>query len=1004
VANNTRDVNIDIIATDKTSKAFKSTTANAEKTTKAVKDLDSTMAKATKVSAANAEKTSRVTKSLDAMTKTSKGSVKGFSDLSGASTRLNSHLSAITTAGKIAAVGLGALAVAGIKSGLATAGAMEQAKISFDTLLGSTDKATEHLKDLTAFAANTPFELPGLIQADKQLIGAGESAKKTLKTLTAWGDASGALGQTQEQFARTMLAVTQAMGKGKLQGEELMQITEAGIPIWSILAKAMGKSIPELQKLSQKGQLLTKDVLPKLEAQMEKDYGGAMAKQAMTLNGLWSTFKDTLNIGLGSAMSRLTPTLRTVLPNATKKLSTAMTGLGDSVSRSVTWLREHKTQLKAVGGFLKDVTPSIVTLTASVATMATALKLAAIAQTVYNVVLGIFVAEMETIIGPVELVVAGIAALAVGVQYAYTHWGWFKTAVNTTGKALHDFWFKYGKPAWDAFSTGVVTAWNSWIRPALIATGKGLHDLWFKYGKPAWDGLSKGVADAWNNWISPALHGIARVVSWMWNTVTKPVLKALGGFIRTEVAPVFLWFWHHVTGPALKAIWTGVQTCWALVKVYTAPMIAYWKRVVFPVLGWLWNHGIKPYLSFMWKGFQGAWKIIKPILSTLGSIIKDKVYPAFKKGVQMVGKAWDGLTNILKTPVLAVVKVVNKGIIDPFNYGIRLFHLPMDKVGHIPAPKFAKGGYTGVGGVNQPAGIVHAGEFVFPQHAVRRLGVRRLGALAGLPGYADGGAVKALQIRQWLPSVDPLPYVWGGVGPSGYDCSGLVGEVWARMTGHQSYRRNFTTSGLRSNPGAYGLEHGPGMFSIGVNSHHTAGNIAGQGFEARSRASGIIIGPRAAPVNSFPTVLHLASAGGGGGPAGAYDPLGVISWLKARITNSTNTALNDAGIGDGTVDELVRAVVSKTATMPLDAAGKALSLPSKIAGQIIGKIPGFADGGVVSRPTMAMVGESGPEAIIPLSGGGITLTTNLVLDKKIVARVSREVTTEELRKATAKPR
>jgi len=41
-------------------------------------------------------------------------------------------------------------------------------------------------------------------------------------------------------------------------------------------------------------------------------------------------------------------------------------------------------------------------------------------------------------------------------------------------------------------------------------------------------------------------------------------------------------------------------------------------------------------------------------------------------------------------------------------------------------------------------------------------------------------------------------------------------------------------------------------------------------------------------------------------------------------------------------------------------------------------IPGFAEGGVVTRPTLAMVGEKGPEAIIPLSqmggmGGGVTV-------------------------------
>jgi hypothetical protein len=52
-------------------------------------------------------------------------------------------------------------------------------------------------------------------------------------------------------------------------------------------------------------------------------------------------------------------------------------------------------------------------------------------------------------------------------------------------------------------------------------------------------------------------------------------------------------------------------------------------------------------------------------------------------------------------------------------------------------------------------------------------------------------------------------------------------------------------------------------------------------------------------------------------------------------------------------------------------------------GGLIGKIdiPGFADGGIVTRPTLAMVGEKGPEAIIPLSqmggmGGGVTVNVN----------------------------
>lgn len=53
---------------------------------------------------------------------------------------------------------------------------------------------------------------------------------------------------------------------------------------------------------------------------------------------------------------------------------------------------------------------------------------------------------------------------------------------------------------------------------------------------------------------------------------------------------------------------------------------------------------------------------------------------------------------------------------------------------------FADGGYTGAGGKYDPAGIVHAGEYVMPAEATRRLGV---GFLDRLKGYADGGYVGA---------------------------------------------------------------------------------------------------------------------------------------------------------------------------------------------------------------------------------------------------------------------
>jgi hypothetical protein len=66
------------------------------------------------------------------------------------------------------------------------------------------------------------------------------------------------------------------------------------------------------------------------------------------------------------------------------------------------------------------------------------------------------------------------------------------------------------------------------------------------------------------------------------------------------------------------------------------------------------------------------------------------------------------------------------------------------------------------------------------------------------------------------------------------------------------------------------------------------------------------------------------------------------------------------------------------------AAGK-LSIPGLGAigsiGSLLSKIPGLADGGIVRGPTLAMIGEAGPEAVVPLDrmggmGGGVTINVH----------------------------
>jgi phage-related minor tail protein len=70
-------------------------------------------------------------------------------------------------------------------------------------------------------------------------------------------------------------------------------------------------------------------------------------------------------------------------------------------------------------------------------------------------------------------------------------------------------------------------------------------------------------------------------------------------------------------------------------------------------------------------------------------------------------------------------------------------------------PGFAEGGYTGAGGKFQPAGVVHAGEFVFDKATTSMIGPGNLERLRrNIRGYAGGGMVGAAPNVNVEPSVE----------------------------------------------------------------------------------------------------------------------------------------------------------------------------------------------------------------------------------------------------------
>lgn len=194
---------------------------------------------------------------------------------------------AVQAANQIAQIG-----TAAIQAGFGFNDLQQRAEIAFTTMLGSADKARAMLDDLKDFAAKTPFEFSELVTASQKMLAMGFAAEQVRPTLTAIGDAVAGLGGGAGLIDQVTRAMGQMQAKGRAMSQEMLQLTEAGIPAWQILADKIGVSIPEAMKLVEKGAVDADTAIGALVDGMNSRFGGMMAKQSQTFSGVMSTLRD----------------------------------------------------------------------------------------------------------------------------------------------------------------------------------------------------------------------------------------------------------------------------------------------------------------------------------------------------------------------------------------------------------------------------------------------------------------------------------------------------------------------------------------------------------------------------------------------------------------------------------------------------------------------------------------------------------------------------------------
>jgi tape measure domain-containing protein len=513
------------------------------------------------------------------------------------------------------AIGLGQALIGGNAS-------MEQTQVAFQTLLGSSKAAGDYLQQLQGFAASTPFEFPEVATAAQHMIAFGFSAKDVIPTLTDIGDAMSAMGKSTPEIESVVAVFGQMKAAGRVNAQDMMQLSSQGIPAWKFLAQAMHMTIPEVQALSQKGLLPADKAIQALRAGMHNMFGGGMAAQATTFNGLMSTLQDNVGSAMraftgplfAQAKTGLTQLGNLVTSPAFQKFATSM---GQQLGQGLAVVAQVMTgyvvpgfqKLIQIGSqvvaFFQQNRAAMIALQAiGIAIAGGLIALLVVGFYAWAVAAGTAAIATLALTWPILAIGAAIALVVVGVVLAIQHWSQITA---------------FFQGIWGAFVGWLSTTWGQ-ISGAFMAGVNGVVAIW----QNGWNSVIAWFQTLWGN--------VVAIVQGVWIA-----LQAAFSAGQTRTVTGFQTFWNGL----VNVVKIGALL---VLSLFLGPWVAIGAAFI-----WLYGHNtyVKALCDNIRSAFQSA-------IAWLQS--------AWSSAVGFLGQQWQNLVALGRTAWTAVSTAISTAV------------------------------------------------------------------------------------------------------------------------------------------------------------------------------------------------------------------------------------------------------------------------------------------------------------------------------------------------------